>query len=67
VSVCASTGKLKHADRDEAARHLRQLVARDRKIGIRTTAARMTVFLCPKCKTWHVGHRPNRYGRKAPR
>lgn len=53
--------KVRHADRDSAARHARALRRKDQRAG------EIAVYRCPDCGHWHAGHRYATDGRRPRR
>jgi hypothetical protein len=51
--------KISHATRDEAILHLKNLVWTNEARGNSHRSARLDVYPCDRCDSWHVGHQPS--------
>src|SRR5687768_3100833 len=48
--------KIRHADRDQALAHIKQLVWKNHVAGQSERSARLAPYPCDQCGAWHVGH-----------
>ena len=52
---CPGT-KVKHLTKSAAHAHRCAIAKHHRRRGIHTPGKRLTVYYCPTCLAWHVGH-----------